>query len=233
MENRSGMLYPMMVIAAISVILFSVIGIATMTGHIPNALSDKKDVVVAEQQAAKDAAALKEVEAAKAVREAEAAKAKELAAAKDAEAAKQVAAEKARAAKLATAATGTAAPRYVPAAQRTAAVCRDCGVVQSINTTEVKGKGTGLGVVGGAVVGGVLGHQIGSGRGQDLATVAGAVGGGYAGNEIEKRVKKTVNYVVRVRMEDGTVRSVTQSMAPGVAVGDRVRIEDGVIVSRG
>lgn len=39
MENRNGMLYPMMIIAAISVILFSVVGIVTMTGHIPSALS--------------------------------------------------------------------------------------------------------------------------------------------------------------------------------------------------
>lgn len=45
MENRNGMLYPMMIIAAIAVILFSVVGIATMTGHIPSALSQKADVV--------------------------------------------------------------------------------------------------------------------------------------------------------------------------------------------
>lgn len=36
----------------------------------------------------------------------------------------------------------------------------------------------------GAVVGGLLGHQIGGGRGKTLATVAGALLGGYAGNEV-------------------------------------------------
>lgn len=43
----------------------------------------------------------------------------------------------------------------------------------------------GIGV--GAVVGGLLGNQIGGGNGKTLATIAGAVGGGYVGNEVAKR----------------------------------------------
>ncbi|WP_089401503.1 glycine zipper 2TM domain-containing protein [Noviherbaspirillum humi] len=43
----------------------------------------------------------------------------------------------------------------------------------------------GIGV--GAVVGGLLGNQVGGGNGRTLATIAGAVGGGYVGNEIAKR----------------------------------------------
>ncbi len=43
----------------------------------------------------------------------------------------------------------------------------------------------GIGV--GAVVGGVLGNQVGSGDGKTLATILGAVGGGYVGNEIAKK----------------------------------------------
>lgn len=43
----------------------------------------------------------------------------------------------------------------------------------------------GIGV--GAVVGGLLGNQVGGGNGKTLATIAGAVGGGYLGNEIAKR----------------------------------------------
>lgn len=39
----------------------------------------------------------------------------------------------------------------------------------------------------GAVVGGLLGNQVGGGNGKTLATVAGAVGGAYLGNEIAKR----------------------------------------------
>jgi Glycine zipper 2TM domain len=39
----------------------------------------------------------------------------------------------------------------------------------------------------GAVVGGLLGNQIGSGNGRKLATVAGIIGGGMVGNEIAER----------------------------------------------
>lgn len=43
----------------------------------------------------------------------------------------------------------------------------------------------GIGI--GAVVGGLLGSQVGNGNGRTLATIAGAVGGGYVGNEVAKR----------------------------------------------
>ncbi len=43
----------------------------------------------------------------------------------------------------------------------------------------------GIGV--GAVIGGLLGSQVGNGNGRTLATIAGAVGGGYVGNEVAKR----------------------------------------------
>ena len=39
-----------------------------------------------------------------------------------------------------------------------------------------------VGIATGAVVGGLIGNQIGKGNGRTLATVAGAVGGGYLGN---------------------------------------------------
>lgn len=43
----------------------------------------------------------------------------------------------------------------------------------------------GAGTVIGAIAGGVLGHQIGSGRGNTAATAAGAIGGGVIGNRID------------------------------------------------
>lgn len=39
-DKRPGLLYPLMLIAAITVIVFSVAGIATMMGWMPTALSD-------------------------------------------------------------------------------------------------------------------------------------------------------------------------------------------------
>lgn len=41
----------------------------------------------------------------------------------------------------------------------------------------------------GAVVGGLLGNQVGHGNGKKLATLAGIIGGGYLGNEIANRNK--------------------------------------------
>lgn len=41
-----------------------------------------------------------------------------------------------------------------------------------------------VGIATGAVVGGLLGSQVGGGNGRTLATVAGAVGGGYLGNKM-------------------------------------------------
>jgi uncharacterized protein YcfJ len=40
------------------------------------------------------------------------------------------------------------------------------------------------GAIAGAVIGGILGHQVGGGRGQDLATAGGAVAGAFVGNTV-------------------------------------------------
>ena len=45
--DGQGLLYPMMVIAAIAVIVFSIVGIASMTGWLPNALTSRTTAVVA------------------------------------------------------------------------------------------------------------------------------------------------------------------------------------------
>jgi uncharacterized protein YcfJ len=44
-----------------------------------------------------------------------------------------------------------------------------------------------LGIGAGALIGGVLGNQVGSGNGKKLATVAGIIGGGMIGNEVSNR----------------------------------------------
>ncbi|MCG6656505.1 glycine zipper 2TM domain-containing protein [Halomonas campisalis] len=46
-----------------------------------------------------------------------------------------------------------------------------------------------VGTAAGAIVGGLLGNQVGGGSGKKLATVAGAVGGGLAGREVQNRVE--------------------------------------------
>ena len=110
-----------------------------------------------------------------------------------------------------------------PLATQRAAVCTQCGVIEGVREIQQKGDGTGLGAVGGAVVGGALGNQVGKGNGRTAMTVLGAIGGGVAGNEVEKRMRSETVYEVQVRMDDGSVRTVTQKTAP--TPGARVVVE--------
>lgn len=104
-----------------------------------------------------------------------------------------------------------------------ASVCASCGVVESVRAVQQKGEGSGIGVAGGAVAGGLLGNQVGGGNGKTALTVLGAVGGAFAGNEIEKRVRATTVYDVQVRMEDGSTRTFRRNEP--VAAGTRVQVE--------
>ncbi|MBG9389134.1 glycine zipper 2TM domain-containing protein [Caenimonas aquaedulcis] len=103
--------------------------------------------------------------------------------------------------------------------------CGDCGTVQGVHQEKRKGSGGAVGVVGGAVVGGLLGNQIGGGTGKTLATVGGAVAGGYAGNEVQKHVTSKNVWVTKVRMKDGSIHSFEQEAKPSWAAGSVVRVE--------
>ncbi len=118
-----------------------------------------------------------------------------------------------------------------PIAQATP-FCEACGKVDGVRTIEVAAKPSGVGVVAGAVVGGLLGNQIGGGSGKTLATVGGAVGGGYAGNEIEKRTRKGVVYEVDVKMDNGERRSFRFDAQPSWKAGDPVKVVDGQLAAR-
>jgi outer membrane lipoprotein SlyB len=108
------------------------------------------------------------------------------------------------------------------------AVCAACGVVQSVHAVQQKGAGTGLGAVAGGLLGGVVGHQMGGGNGRTAMTVLGAVGGGMAGNEVEKRARSETTFEVKVRMEDGNLR--TFHTAHSLPVGAEV-VAEGTTLS--
>lgn len=122
-----------------------------------------------------------------------------------------------------------AEPVVVAQAPRT---CSNCGRVESVQAIQQQAQPSGLGVVAGAVLGGVLGNQVGGGNGKKLATVAGAVGGGFAGNEVERRTRSTTAYEVRVRMDDGTVRTFPYNNQPNWSIGDRIRVVDGYLTNQ-
>lgn len=112
-------------------------------------------------------------------------------------------------------------------ASPSAAACAQCGVVESVQAVKVKGEAHGVGAVAGGVLGGVVGNQFGKGNGRTAMTVIGAVGGGVAGHEIEKNVKAKTVFSVRVRMDDGSLRTLQQSQAP--AVGARVKVDGSTL----
>lgn len=194
-DKKNGILYLLMLIAAIAVIIFSVIGIATMTGHMPSALS-KNDTDIRHEPTNKEELASRSGEAVNAP---------------------------------APESTSTR-PR---AAARGGASCSDCGVVESIRAVENKGQGSGVGAVAGGVVGGVLGNQFGHGGGRTAMTVVGAGAGAFAGNEVEKNMNRTVSYQVRVRMNDGTYRTVQERSRPPFNIGQKVRVTNHGIVAAG
>ena len=105
--------------------------------------------------------------------------------------------------------------------------CGNCGNIESVRAIKQRAEGSGLGAAGGAVIGGLLGNQIGGGTGRQLATVAGAVGGAVVGNQVEGNMKATTSYEIRVRLDDGTLRTFKQSSQPQWRSGDRVRIVKG------
>jgi outer membrane lipoprotein SlyB len=102
-------------------------------------------------------------------------------------------------------------------------ICTTCGTIEAVTPVTRPGKGSGVGMVAGGVLGAVVGNQVGSGNGRTAATVLGAVGGGWAGNAVEKNIKKDTVYNVRVRMQDGSTRTLEQASAP--AVGSKVTVE--------
>jgi outer membrane lipoprotein SlyB len=111
------------------------------------------------------------------------------------------------------------------------AICNECGVVQTVNEIQARGEGSGVGAAGGAIVGGLLGNQVGDGNGRKLATVAGAIGGALAGNQIEGRVKASKSYDIVVRLNDGSTRTIHQAEQPSWREGDRVRVVNGALRS--
>lgn len=219
-KNTPKRIHPLVAGAAVSVMLVSLTGVAAITGLLPNSHSSAAPgsamPVATSVGAAANAASPAALVEPKSEQEAPVPKAKVSAPEKH-----------------------SSAPRRAPhmTAQSSVAqgpaICHSCGRIESVQAIQHAAQPSGVGMVAGAVLGGVLGNQVGGGSGRKIATVAGAVGGGYAGNEIEKNSRSTTSYQVRVRMEDGEIRTFPYAQQPGWSAGDRVRIIDGHLAARG
>ena len=106
------------------------------------------------------------------------------------------------------------------------ALCEGCGTVQTVHYEKRKGQGGAVGIVGGAVAGGLIGNQFGKGTTNTVATVGGAVAGGFAGNEVQKHVTSKKVWVTKVKMKDGSIQTFEQEAKPAWAAGHTVRVRD-------
>ena len=164
-NQPSNRIHPLMAGAAVSVMLVSLVGIAAITGVLPNShaiAAQTTPIAIQTPAIAPTSSTAQQVATAPAFRD-------------EAVAHKTVVHHHpVRHAQAQTSQQYSQAPAYqrpAPAPAPVAPVAQNSPI--------------GIGV--GAVVGGLLGNQVGGGNGKTLATIAGAVGGGYLGNEIAKR----------------------------------------------
>jgi outer membrane lipoprotein SlyB len=152
MHNMPVKINPLAIIAVVSVVIFSLVGIAAMTGQMPMADSDISVAGVRDEVSG-----------------------------------------------IKPNITPIIMEKRASAQQmKRASPCVDCGVVDSIIVNAVNGDSGGVGMV--------------------------------SGREFEKTVNKPAAYQVKVRMDDGTDRVISQHDQPVFHVGEKVKIVNGMVV---
>jgi outer membrane lipoprotein SlyB len=220
-NTNTRRLHPLLGAAAVSVIVFSAVGIAAVTGLIPHStgqVNEQAPVAAAEAPAPQSMPApVPEATPAPQPVKKHVAKAP-----KPHKAPEQVA----------YADTPAMTPPPPPVAQapqyeapKPAVKPGLFGMVESVRQVEDKGQANGVGAVGGGVAGAVLGHQLD--HGSKLVTVLGAAGGALLGNQIEKTARATKHWELTVRYDDGTTQVFNSDAQPFWHQGDRVRYYEG------
>jgi outer membrane lipoprotein SlyB len=201
-------LHPLLTAAAISVTVFSAVGVATLTGLVPPSIGSQKTEPALEIPQ-------------------EAAKTIEPVIAHPAPAPK-----KAPAVRKATVAPAVAPAVYNDYAQVEAPkpVVKPgyLATIQAVREVKEDGQHTALGPIAGGIAGAVLGDQIGKGHGsRKVITLIGAAGGALAGRAIEQKARAASHWEIDVRRDDGTHQTVRSDVQPPYQAGERVRLLDG------
>lgn len=213
METNTKRLHPLVTIAAISVTLFSAVGVAALTGVIPHSKGSPEPAPVV---AAAPAAVAEPAPAP--------------------QPAKKHVAKKHTAPKVAAAEPPAMTPPPPPPAARAPQPFEApkpvvkpgrFGTVAAVREVELKGDANGVGAVGGGVAGAVLGHNIGDHN--KLVTILGAAGGALLGNQIEKTARATKQWELTVNFDDGSSEVVKSAAQPVWHQGDRVRLYEGTL----
>jgi len=117
-------------------------------------------------------------------------------------------------------------------AQRMATVID--ATVLSVRPVTLQGRDTGVGTVGGAVMGGIAGSNVGGPRTGGIVGIAGAIVGGLIGNAVERDATQQQAQEILLQLKNGDRRQVVQgigtdSFNPGdpvilVTTGGRTRV---------
>jgi outer membrane lipoprotein SlyB len=214
MENTKSSLHPLLTAAAISVTVFSAVGVASLTGLVPHSIGSQKEA--APLQIPQEV--VKPVEPAIThpvpVKKAPVARA----------------AKPRPSAPIAYSDFGQETPARVAQVETPKPVVQpgNLATIQAVREVKDPGQTTGLGPIAGGIAGAVLGDQIGGkGMTRKVVTVLGAAGGAYAGREIEQHARATKHWEIDVRRDDGMQETVRSQIAPPYHAGDRVRVVDG------
>ena len=221
METNTNVrrLHPIVAAAAVSVMVFSAVGVAAITGLIPHSKGDEQPPATTTAAAATAPSSESMPAAAPAATPPAPVKQHVAKAHKAPVAPAQVAYAET------PAMTPPPPPAPTPIAQAPAVKPGVLGMVESVREVEDKGDAKGVGAVGGGVAGAVLGHQLD--HGNKLVTVLGAAGGALLGNQIEKTARATKHWELTVRYDDGSTQVFNSPDQPFWHQGDRVRYYEG------
>lgn len=214
MEAAKRTLHPLLTAAAVSVIVFSGVGVAAITGLLPTSKGSVKE----ETPAAVAEAPGPAVEPAPAPKPAKQHVAKAHKPVKHVAYADTPALTPPPPPPMAQAPQAVEAPKPVVKPGL-------LGTVEAVREVEQAGEAKGIGAVGGGVAGAVLGHNIGDHN--KLVTILGAAGGALLGNQIEKQTRATKVWEMTVRLDDGSTRTLKSEAQPVWRQGDRVRLLNG------
>ena len=217
METNTKRLHPLLLVAAVSLTVFSAVGVAALTGLLPNSkgsVNETTSVASAPVTEPAPAPAPEAVPAPQPVK-------------------KPVV--KRHTTPKVVAAAETPAMTPPPVAQTPPPAVYEApkpvvkpglvGTVVAVREVEAKGDAKGIGAVGGGVAGAVLGHNIGDNN--KLVTILGAAGGALLGNQIEKQARATKHWELTVNFDDGTSQTMSSEAQPFWHQGDRVRLYEG------
>src|SRR3954464_2902366 len=236
MQDTSAIkrIHPLLAAAAVSVIVFSAVGVAAVTGVLPHSIGSSKQSTPPALTTAPEAPAPVAASEPAAVEPSFDPSAMPPAAARSTPAkpvqhkkvAKAKPTQPVQVAEAAPVAQAAAVPP-APVIEAPKPIPGLLGVVDSVREVKESPRTNGAGPIIGGLAGAVAGHQVGHGNGNILATLVGAGAGAVGGLAVEGKVRETKHWDVIVRLDDGTTQTLRTDTQPFWRGGERVRLLDG------